>query len=104
MRAASAFYTPDPTAEELAVFGLTADDFDDEVIEVWPDCWDAFCIFQACATQWRAGANGATGLDYNVLPWLMKLHGVEDEAAALRDIRVMERAALNTIYKDQGAE
>lgn len=61
-------------------------------------------MFQACATQWRSGMGGVTGLDYNVLPWLMKLQGIEDEAAALADLRIMERAALNTIYENQGAE
>lgn len=82
---------------------MTFDDFDDEVIEVWPDCWQAFAIFQDCATQWRTGMNGPTGLDYSVLPWLMKVHGVEDEAAALSDIRVMERAALMKIHEAQEA-
>ncbi len=43
---------------------------------------------------------GATGLDYNVLPWVMRLHGVEDEAAALSDIRVMEQAALKIMHKE----
>lgn len=52
-------------------------------------------------TQWRTGMGGITGLDYNVLPWLMKLNGVEDEATALTDIRVMESAALKIVY--QGA-
>ncbi|WP_228732872.1 DUF1799 domain-containing protein [Klebsiella aerogenes] len=101
MAAASAFYSREPTAEELAAFGMTADDFDDEVIEVWPDCWPAFCVFQGCATQWRTGMAGPTGLDYNVLPWLMKIHGIEDEAAALKDIRLMERVALAKIHKSQ---
>lgn len=73
------------------------------MIEIWPDIWPAWQVFRACATQWRAGAGGATGIDYNVLPWLMKLHGVDDEAAALNDLRVMERTALAIIHK-QGAE
>ncbi len=51
------------------------------------------------ATQWRTGVGGVTGLDYNVLPWLMKVSGVEDEAAVLDDIRIMERAALDMIHK-----
>lgn len=49
------------------------------------------------ATQWRTGFNGPTGFDYNVMPWLFKLHGIEDEIAALNDIRVMESAALAEI-------
>lgn len=35
----------------------------------------------------------------NVLPWLMKLEEIEEEATVLNDIRVMERAALDVIHK-----
>lgn len=61
--------------------------------------WPAFLTFQAMSTQWRTSMGGITGLDYNMLPWLMKLHGVEDEATALNDIRVMECTALKIIHK-----
>jgi len=40
-----------------------------------------------------------TGLDYSVLPWLMKVLGIENEATALNDIRIMESAALRVIHK-----
>jgi hypothetical protein len=83
----------------LAGVGLTPDDFEDEVIEVWPDVWPSFCVFRSASTQWRTGMSGATGLDYNCLPWLMKIGEIEDEAAALSDIRVMERAALTIMHK-----
>lgn len=53
------------------------------------------------STQWRTGMGGITGLDYNVLPWLMKLNGVEDEVTALTDIRVMESVTLKIMH--QGA-
>ncbi|WP_159338056.1 DUF1799 domain-containing protein [Erwinia rhapontici] len=97
---ASAFYTPDPSTEDLAAFGLSADDYTEEeqTVEVWPDCWAAFGVFRAMATQWRTGVGGITGLDYNVLPWLMKMEGIDDEAAALNDVRIMERAALDLIH------
>ncbi|WP_072166282.1 DUF1799 domain-containing protein [Erwinia sp. E602] len=80
---------------------MSADDYTDEehTVSVWPDVWPAFGVFRAMSTQWRTGMNGVTGLDYNVLPWLMKVGGVEDEATALDDIRVMERAALDVIHK-----
>ncbi|WP_156030382.1 DUF1799 domain-containing protein [Chania multitudinisentens] len=42
---------------------------------------------------------GITGLDYNCLPWVMKLYGVESGATALTDIQVMEAAALAVIHK-----
>lgn len=51
------------------------------------------------STQWRTGMGGVTGLDYNVLPWLMKLIGVENEATALNDVRVMESTALTMIHR-----
>lgn len=86
------------------MFGLSADDYTEEeqTVEVWPDNWKAFLCFQSMSTQWRSGVGGVTGLDYNVLPWLMKLHGIEDEATALNDIRVMERAAMAKIHEDRG--
>lgn len=65
---------------------------------MWPDVWPAFAVFQSMSTQWRTGMGGITGLDYKVLPWLMKLNGVEDEATALTDIRVMESTALKIIH------
>jgi hypothetical protein len=50
---ASAFYTPEPSADELSAFGLTAEDYDDVVINVWPDIWPAFVSFARPA---RSGA------------------------------------------------
>ena len=79
--------------------GLTADDFEQVIIDVWPDVWPAFDVFQAASTQWRMGMSGATGLDYNCLPWLMRTHGIDDEATALHDIRIMERTALTLMHK-----
>lgn len=67
-------------------------------VEILPDVWPVFQVFQSMATQWRTGMSGVTGLDYNCLPWVMKLHGVEDEVTALTDIRVMEAAALIVIH------
>ncbi|MEI9883828.1 DUF1799 domain-containing protein [Atlantibacter hermannii] len=80
---------------------MSADDYTEEeqTHEVWPDVWAAFLTFQSASTQWRTGMGGITGLDYNVLPWLMRLHGVVDEATALADIRIMESAALKIIHK-----
>ncbi|HGY5079628.1 TPA: DUF1799 domain-containing protein [Citrobacter gillenii] len=92
-------YTPGPTREELAAFGLTPEDVEEEV-GILPSVWGAFTVFSALATQWRVGASGATGLDYNVLPWVFELHGVEDAAACMADIRVMEGEALKVMHKE----
>ncbi|EOW6511521.1 DUF1799 domain-containing protein [Cronobacter malonaticus] len=98
---ASALYTPEPSAADLALYGLTPGDYEDETVEVWPDVWPAFCVFRAISTQWRTGMGGASGLDYNVLPWVMRLHNIEDEATALSDISVMERTALKIMHKER---
>ncbi|HHP7423652.1 TPA: DUF1799 domain-containing protein [Enterobacter roggenkampii] len=83
----------------MATFGLTDDDYDDVIVYVLPDVWPSFRLFQSLSTQWRTGFGGATGLDYNVLPWLMCVHGIEDEATALNDIRIMEKCALTIMHK-----
>lgn len=83
----------------MATFGLTDDDYDDVIVYVLPDVWSSFRLFQSLSTQWRTGFGGATGLDYNVLPWLMRVHGIEDEATALNDIRIMEKCALTIMHK-----
>lgn len=68
-------------------------------MEVWPDVWPSFRLFQAMCTQWRQGPGGPCGLDYGVLPWVMKVYGTDDEVTAFSDIRVMERAALDVIHR-----
>lgn len=92
-------YTPGPTLAELSAFGLKPEDVEDDV-GILPSILEAFTIFSALATQWRVGASGATGLDYNVLPWVFKLHGVEDAAACMADIRIMESEALKVMHKE----
>ena len=42
-------------------------------------------VFQAMGTQWRMGFNGPVGLDYNVLPLLIKAVFGLDNAALLAD-------------------
>ncbi|HIH9407596.1 TPA: DUF1799 domain-containing protein, partial [Yersinia enterocolitica] len=37
----------------MAGNGLTPDDFDDVIIEIWPDVWPAFNVIRAMSTQWR---------------------------------------------------
>ena len=80
---------------------MSPDDYteDEQIVNVWPDVWPAFGVFRSMSTQWRTGMGGVTGLDYNILPWLMKLEAIEEEATVLNDIRVMERAALDVIHK-----
>ncbi|MGA4522838.1 DUF1799 domain-containing protein [Citrobacter portucalensis] len=92
-------YTPGPTLAELSAFGLKPEDVEDDV-GILPSILEAFTVFSALATQWRVGVGGATGLDYNVLPWVFKLHEVEDAAACMADIRIMESEALKVMHKE----
>lgn len=48
------------------------------------------------ATQWRTGFRGATGLDYNVLPWVLRMARVPRDQwpDMFESVRIMESAAL----------
>lgn len=52
--------------------------------------------FVAMSTQWRIGMSGATGLDYNALPQVLRLTGVARNrwSDVFEAIRTMEDAAL----------
>jgi hypothetical protein len=51
---------------------------------------------RAMGTQWRVGMGGATGLDYGVLPHVLRLVGVpkREWPRVFDDLRVMEAAVL----------
>lgn len=68
---------------------------------VLPDNWPAFAAFNALSTQWRYSFGGPSGLDYGVVPDVLKLHQIPE--ADWRDvfdsIRVMERVALEVMNR-----
>lgn len=67
-------------------------DIDD--VEVVPDVWESYLVFSAMSTQWRVGMNGATGLDYSVIPNVLELLNIKNKAAVFDDLRIMEIKAL----------
>ncbi|WP_223535605.1 DUF1799 domain-containing protein [Pseudomonas sp. GL-B-16] len=79
----------------MAMFGFSPEDYD-EIVEVWLDNWPSFLVMDSMGTQWRTGACGATGLDYGVLPNVMKLVGIpaKDRSGVFQDIRAMESEAI----------
>ncbi len=83
--------------------GLTRDDVTGEQddVQVWPEHWAALELFTCLLTQWRSGFNGATGLDYAVLPVVFELQGVEKDQQRARfdELQIMERAALEAMRK-----
>jgi len=53
------------------------------------------------STQWRVGAAGPVGLDYNTIPFVMRTLGipVAERSAVFESLRVLEDAALATMRK-----
>lgn len=70
-----------------------------EAVDVWPDNWDVVGLFTSLNTQWRTAYGGVTGLDYNVLPAVMRLRGVKRAIwpRLFEDLRVLEAEALKTM-------
>lgn len=80
---------------------MTVEEASGPPCEIWPDNLQAVNLFLSIATQWRTGAFGATGLDYNVLFQKMDRMKLSDARYdELEDeIRVMEDVALETMRK-----
>lgn len=70
-------------------------------VEIWPDFVASVNLFYSLRTQWRMGASGAIGLDYNVLYRKMDRMGLTEERYEQLeyDLRVLEIAALKEINK-----
>jgi len=88
---------------DAAAFGIALpkpeapDDF-----EVWPENWPAVEMFLRCQTQWRVSMSGVCGFDYAAVQWVFKLYEVEDPAAVLLDLQVMEFEAVKILNADKG--
>ncbi|WP_337040241.1 DUF1799 domain-containing protein [Pseudomonas juntendi] len=80
----------------MAALGLTLDDIEEEVVEVWPDAWAAFRLFDALGTQWRVVFGGPSGLNNTAIPATASMLGIKrrDLTDIFLDLRVMEVEAL----------
>ena len=78
------------------MYGLTLDDLGDTAAHVWPENLPAVNAFIALSTQWRVGMAGATGLDYNVIPAVLRLQSIPraDWPEVFDGLRIMESEAL----------
>ena len=90
--------------QEAGVFGLGAEDYEDDAIVIWPENHRAWLFYtDLCGTQWRwasvgMGAPARTGLDYTaVLACVKEQTDLTDEERKqlFDDVRIMERAALH---------
>lgn len=80
----------------MGALGLTLDDIEVEEVEVWPDVWLGFCLFEALGTQWRLGQGGPSGLDYTAIPAVASMLGIKrhELTEIFPDLRIMEHEAL----------
>lgn len=87
----------------MKFFGLTPEDYAAEnSVEVWPENVQAINAFVAMGTQWRVGPGGAYGLDYGVLPQVLRLAQIprKEWPQVFESIRVLEDAALEEMRKE----
>ena len=97
-----------PSSDEdaaLAAFGLARADADGPGAAaaalpefwLWPECEPAFVLWAAVQTQWRAGLQGYTGLDYagvRAHPAFVAIRGRGRRERLLADVHTLERALL----------
>lgn len=81
------------------MYGLTLEEASGEPVGVWPDNWPAVNAFISMSTQWRAGMAGATGLDYNALPAVLRMTQIPRRQwpEIFQSIRILEDAAMETM-------
>jgi hypothetical protein len=71
-------------------------------VDLWPDNAGIFEVFAQLVTQWRIGGRGPIGLDYNTLPFVLRMNRVPraEWPEYFESIRVMENAALDAMNED----
>lgn len=91
--------TEEYLAEALAAVGLVAEEplEVDEEFYLWPDCVPEFNFWNAIQTQWHAGMNGATGLDYQGVQVCMDMRCIpkKERPELFALVQAMELATLN---------
>lgn len=95
--AVEALYAPRPSKQDLRLYGGEESDYL-PVIELHAEIIESYNLFGDLETQWRVSAAGSlTGLDYSAVPFVMDAHGITEKRYTLRDLRVLEAAALRVI-------
>lgn len=92
-------YEKGASKHEAGLFGLRLEEVPVEDVMVWDCNWDTFNLFYHLSTQWRVGAGGATGLDYNTIIPTGKMLGFKQKQIndMFPDLQVMENEALITM-------
>lgn len=94
----------DDSGDDAAAFGLELADLESKAkhCEVWPEAWPAVDLFLKVQTQWRGGASGIIGLDYQAVRWLMELYEFDDQRTMLEDLQVIEARVIETVNSRKG--
>ena len=76
-------------------------DYPEPNVDVWDENWDALQLFANYSNQWRMGAAGPVGLDYNVLHHALDRKNLTPSAYDdwLDDLRIIENAALEYLLR-----
>lgn len=84
--------------------GMTrADVAEQEMVDVLGENFESVALFVDLSTQWRCHMKGAYGLDYGVLPAVMRIRGIKRArwSEFFDDVRIMESEALKTLREAQ---
>lgn len=76
--------------------GFTAEDYEPEPVEIWPENWPAWQLFCDISGQWRYSFGGKEALDYTPLFVLMNRMNLNDDEwdCMFHDIKAIEYAAI----------
>ena len=84
------------------MYGGSAEDYLPDV-HVSSATVEIYRVFADLGTQWRIdGMSGAvTGLEYSSIPFVLSCHSMQADTQNLRDLRVMEAAALSQMNQKE---
>jgi hypothetical protein len=87
----------------MAAWGFSFGEMEEKEVELWPESWVSFILFESISTQWRVGMGGAIGLDYQTIPLAAKYLEINDEEMpyVFRDVRIMEGAVLKQMADER---
>lgn len=96
-------YEPEITEAEAKSEGFELEDYETDVIEVWPDNVLALDLFRRVGTRWRIPPMGGVpiGLQWEAIYPLMERMKLDDDAwnGLHDDLMIMEAAAIETMHE-----
>lgn len=87
-----------PSETEMASAGFAPEDYDEPDVEVWPENWPSWRLFEEMSGQWLHRGIGGDPVALNYVALYMRMDRLRlDDAAWERlyaDVQCMEQAAL----------